>query len=110
MVMGSFGLNNTSSPTAASHYGSGFTATRTGTGQHTLTFTSTFRVLESFIPVLQLDAAADRYAVGGAVSASAGTAIVTTYDISGGAGVDVASDANRRIHFLAIGRLTEQEA
>jgi hypothetical protein len=110
MIMGSFGLNNTSNPTLASHYGKGFTATRTGTGEHTLTFDTIFNQLEAFIPALQLDAAADRYAVGGAVSASAGSAVVTTYDISGGNGVDVASDANRRIHFLAIGRLTDQEA
>ena len=109
LVMGSFGPNSTSSPLAASHYGNGFTAVRTGTGAHRLDFSSTFNTLECFIPSLQLDSATDRYAVGGAVSASGGTAVVTTYDISAGA-TDVTADANRRIHFLAIGRLTGTEA
>jgi len=109
LVMGSFGPNSTSSPLAASHYGNGFTAVRTGTGAHRLDFSSTFNTLECFIPTLQYDSAIDRYAVGGALSASAGTAVVTTYDISAGA-TDVTADANRRIHFLAIGRLTGTEA
>lgn len=110
MVLGSFAPNGSGQPAAAGVYGDGFSVVRNTTGKHTLTFLSSFNTLECFIPVLQMANAGDQYAIGSTRSASAGTAIVYTYDISGGAPVDITANADNRVHFLAIGRLSATEA
>lgn len=99
VVAGSFAPASTSAPTAVK--GTGFTVAYTSTGKFTITFDSSYYACISFVPGISSATAVDMVAMAGAVSASAGTAVIYTWDISSAAVADPAVNADTRVSFIA---------
>lgn len=102
VVSGRFRPNGANAVDSDYNKGRGFTAARTGTGAFTVTLDGyPFGQIDDVQWNLMLNAVDDKFLVGGAVDADAGTIKVVVWDVSGGAAADVASNANNWICFKA---------
>jgi hypothetical protein len=109
-VCGRFRPNGSSAVNNALNKGIGFTVTRTGVGAFTILVAGfPFGQFDSAQASLWLNAADDKFIVGGAVDEEAGTAKLTVWDISGAAAADVASNANNWISFSIMIRDSSEE-
>lgn len=107
VVAGSFAPDTASAPTDL--YGKGFTVARTSAGIFTVTLEQIYGQLDSAIATLQLATAADQFAQVGAVSLSAKTFVIHTWDVSGNAVADIAANANNRVNFEFVFRASGEE-
>jgi hypothetical protein len=101
IVAGSFAPNGSSALDATKVYGKGFSVAYTSTGLYTVTFQDLYPQLLSAVATLQLATDADQVVKVGTYSASAGTLVLTAWDISSAAVADIAANANNRINFVA---------
>lgn len=103
-IQGSFGPDTANPPTALK--GRGFSAVRSSAGTFTVTLDMPFVDVVAFNATLQLNAADDKYCQCGAISVSARTFVIRVWDISGAAATDVAINANNRVNFAIVVRLS----
>lgn len=81
--------------------GQGYSETKTGTGERTITFDDSYVDMIDCEATLQLGTPADQFANVGTYTASANTLVINIWDKSDGALADPAIGANNRINFLA---------
>ncbi len=109
LIGGSFAPNGSSAISAASNKGKGFTVARSTTGSNLITFKDHFAQVDAMVTGLGLNAGDDKFSLGGAIHPTANTAVLNTWDVSGGALTDVAAHANNRANFLILARAAGAE-
>lgn len=109
-ITGSFAPNNTSAVDASSNKGKGFTVARASAGVFTVTLDATLGIpyVDSVVSSLSTNAAAALFAQNGAYSTSARTFSIRLVNGSGSA-TDLAANANNRVNFEIIGRMSSEE-
>ena len=106
IVAGSFAPNGDSAIAATSNKGKGFTVAYTSTGLYTITFTDKWTDLVSFTVTKQVATGDDTFLQAGTYDASARTITIRNWDVSQPGVLDIAANANNRVHFCAIFRNT----
>lgn len=102
VIAGRFKPNGSSAMDQTKTYGKGFTVLYTSTGLYTITYDDKYSFCFAFVPQLSLGTDIDTICKGNVYSASAGTQIITTWDISDAALKDVAAATDNYISFIAV--------
>jgi hypothetical protein len=102
LVSGSWAPNGSSALVSTDVYGYGFSVAYTSTGLFTITFSNTYRRLQSVTATLQLASGDDKYVQVGNYVAASRTLEVRVWDASSAAVADVAANANNRVHFVCV--------
>ncbi len=101
-IAGSFAPAGTGAITAV--FGKGFTAARTGVGVFVVTLGSRYQRLQCGVPGQHRSAATNDTLTLGVVSVTptAANTVQILSNATGGAGVDIAANADNRCHFLLL--------
>ena len=102
IVAGSFRPNSTGAVDNTLNTGHGFTVARTNAGIYTVTLTEAGYSIIACIPGLQLASVADAYIQCGAIGTGGITVVINLTTGGGTTGLDPASNAANRVHFILI--------